>query len=205
MRKLTFGMNLSLDGYIAAPGDDLGWSVPSDELFQWWSDRVGATGRLLFNVLAMVAEFESDLIRLRTREGMRSPRPRVGCVASSPSSTAAKKHTWSPWCTVASTAPPRSPSSSVSAAQRSTAPSNGNAWKREPASRTRPRSADTSSRHRLSRIRHPCGTPAPHHARMGQSALMRFVNRGHMRALRAHSEAAVTPHLSGAPSPRRPE
>ena len=32
-------MNLSLDGYIAAPGDDLGWSVPSDELFQRWSDR----------------------------------------------------------------------------------------------------------------------------------------------------------------------
>ena len=44
MRKLTFAMNLSLDGYIAAPGDDLGWSVPSDEPFQWWSDRVGATG-----------------------------------------------------------------------------------------------------------------------------------------------------------------
>ena len=44
MRKLTFGMNVSLDGYIAGPGDDIGWSVPSDELFQWWSDRVGATG-----------------------------------------------------------------------------------------------------------------------------------------------------------------
>jgi len=28
-------------------------------------------GRLLFNVLAMIAEFESDLIRLRTREGMK--------------------------------------------------------------------------------------------------------------------------------------
>jgi DNA invertase Pin-like site-specific DNA recombinase len=28
-------------------------------------------GRLLFNVLAMVAEFGSDLIRLRTTEGMR--------------------------------------------------------------------------------------------------------------------------------------
>jgi len=28
-------------------------------------------GRLLFNVLAMVAEFETDLIRMRTREGMR--------------------------------------------------------------------------------------------------------------------------------------
>src|SRR4051794_24479935 len=48
MGKLTFGMNLSLDGYIAAPGDDLGWSVPSDELFQWWSDRVGATGLALY-------------------------------------------------------------------------------------------------------------------------------------------------------------
>ena len=30
-------------------------------------------GRLLFNVLAMVAEFESDLIRMRTREGMNEP------------------------------------------------------------------------------------------------------------------------------------
>ena len=28
-------------------------------------------GRLLFNALAMVAEFESDLIRMRTREGMK--------------------------------------------------------------------------------------------------------------------------------------
>ncbi len=33
-------------------------------------DPTDAVGRLLFNVLAMVAEFESDLIRLRT-EGMR--------------------------------------------------------------------------------------------------------------------------------------
>src|SRR3954469_16677188 len=28
-------------------------------------------GRLLFNALAMVAEFEADLVRLRTREGMK--------------------------------------------------------------------------------------------------------------------------------------
>ena len=48
MRKLTFGMNVSLDGYIAAPGEDIGWSVPSDELFQWWSDRVGATSVALY-------------------------------------------------------------------------------------------------------------------------------------------------------------
>ncbi len=34
-------------------------------------DPNDAVGRLLFNVLAMVAEFQSDLIRLRTREGMK--------------------------------------------------------------------------------------------------------------------------------------
>ena len=33
-------------------------------------DPTDAIGRLLFNVLAMVAEFEADLIRMRTREGM---------------------------------------------------------------------------------------------------------------------------------------
>lgn len=48
MRRLAFGMNVSLDGYIAAPGGDIGWSVPSDELFQWWSDRVGETGLALY-------------------------------------------------------------------------------------------------------------------------------------------------------------
>jgi dihydrofolate reductase len=48
MRTLTYGMNVSLDGYVAAPGDDLGWGVPSDELFQFWSDRVGATGLALY-------------------------------------------------------------------------------------------------------------------------------------------------------------
>jgi dihydrofolate reductase len=48
MRKLTYGINVSLDGYTAAPGDDLGWSAMSDELFQYWSDRVGSTGLALY-------------------------------------------------------------------------------------------------------------------------------------------------------------
>ncbi len=34
-------------------------------------DPTDPIGRLLFNALAMVAEFEADLIRMRTREGMR--------------------------------------------------------------------------------------------------------------------------------------
>ena len=37
-------------------------------------DPTDPVGRLLFNVLAMVAEFESDLIRMRTREGMQVAR-----------------------------------------------------------------------------------------------------------------------------------
>ena len=32
MRTLTYGMAMSLDGYVAAPGDDLSWSTPSDEI-----------------------------------------------------------------------------------------------------------------------------------------------------------------------------
>jgi DNA invertase Pin-like site-specific DNA recombinase len=37
-------------------------------------DPSDPVGRLLFNVLAMVAEFEADLIRARTREGMAAAR-----------------------------------------------------------------------------------------------------------------------------------
>ena len=48
MRKLTFAMSASLDGYITAPGDDLSWGTPSDELFRFWSDRVAATGLALY-------------------------------------------------------------------------------------------------------------------------------------------------------------
>jgi dihydrofolate reductase len=48
MRKLIFGMNVTLDGYIAAPGDDIGWGGPSDEMFQWWLDQDRASGLFLY-------------------------------------------------------------------------------------------------------------------------------------------------------------
>src|SRR4029077_14483505 len=48
MRKLIYGMNLPLDGYVAAPGDDLGWSGPSDELFQWWLEQELAIDLFLY-------------------------------------------------------------------------------------------------------------------------------------------------------------
>ncbi len=50
------GVKLNLGGSVHDPNDPV--------------------GRLLFNVLAMVAEFESDLIRMRTREGMKLAKAR---------------------------------------------------------------------------------------------------------------------------------
>ena len=50
-------------------------------------DPTDPDGRLLFNVLAMVAEFEADMIRARARaRACRSPSPRAAVAGSSPSS-----------------------------------------------------------------------------------------------------------------------
>jgi hypothetical protein len=45
-------------------------------------DPTDPVGRLLFNVLAMVAEFEADLIRARTREGMKVAKAKAPAVPS---------------------------------------------------------------------------------------------------------------------------
>jgi dihydrofolate reductase len=57
VRKLIYSMNATLDGYIAARGDDIGWSVPSAELHQWFNDRareigVSLYGRKLWEVMS---------------------------------------------------------------------------------------------------------------------------------------------------------
>ena len=39
MRKLIYGMNVTLDGYIAAPGDDIGWGGPPSEQLGGITDR----------------------------------------------------------------------------------------------------------------------------------------------------------------------
>lgn len=48
MRRLTYGLNVSLDGYVSAAGDDLSWSEPSDELFEWWLHEEQAVSLLLY-------------------------------------------------------------------------------------------------------------------------------------------------------------
>ncbi len=49
-------------------------------------DPTDPVARLLFNVLAMVAEFEADLIKARTREGMAVARVAGKLADASPSS-----------------------------------------------------------------------------------------------------------------------
>src|SRR3954451_14597394 len=46
--KLIYSMNVTLDGYIAARGDDIGWGVPSVELHEWFNDRARETGLSLY-------------------------------------------------------------------------------------------------------------------------------------------------------------
>ncbi|HLU59831.1 MAG TPA: dihydrofolate reductase family protein [Pseudonocardia sp.] len=56
MRRLIFGMNVTLDGYIAAPGDVIDWSAgdsgahggPSDELFRFWLEEEQASELTLY-------------------------------------------------------------------------------------------------------------------------------------------------------------
>mgnify|MGYP001200789461 FL=1 len=49
VRRLFYGMNVSLDGFIAAPGDEIGWSgPPSEELFAWWLDQERANSLSLY-------------------------------------------------------------------------------------------------------------------------------------------------------------
>ena len=48
MRRLIYAMNVTLDGYIAAPGGDIGWSTPSAELHQWFNDRARGLGASLY-------------------------------------------------------------------------------------------------------------------------------------------------------------
>lgn len=48
MRKLVYGMNVTVDGYVADPGGDIGWGVASDELFQFWLDEELAIGLFLY-------------------------------------------------------------------------------------------------------------------------------------------------------------
>jgi dihydrofolate reductase len=44
VRKLIYSATVSLDGFIAGPGGDLQWSVPSEELLRFHNERVAQLG-----------------------------------------------------------------------------------------------------------------------------------------------------------------
>jgi dihydrofolate reductase len=55
-RRIVYRMGVSLDGFIAAPGDDIGWTTPDEELFGFHVELLRTTafslyGRKLYEVM----------------------------------------------------------------------------------------------------------------------------------------------------------
>lgn len=65
MRKLIYSMTASLDGFIAGPGGDIGWSAPDEQLHRFHNDQVrelGAhlLGRRLYETMVYWETAERD-------------------------------------------------------------------------------------------------------------------------------------------------
>jgi dihydrofolate reductase len=57
MGTLIYGMNVSVDGYIADARGDIGWSNPDDELHRYWNDvtrgvALSLYGRRLYDLMS---------------------------------------------------------------------------------------------------------------------------------------------------------
>jgi dihydrofolate reductase len=48
VRKLVYSMGVSLDGFIAAPGDDIDWAAPDEELHRFHNEQARETGVNLY-------------------------------------------------------------------------------------------------------------------------------------------------------------
>ncbi|WP_228974206.1 dihydrofolate reductase family protein [Streptomyces sp. DH12] len=44
MRKVTYSMNVSLDGYIVGPDGGFDWSAPDEDVFRFWIDDIREVG-----------------------------------------------------------------------------------------------------------------------------------------------------------------
>ena len=53
MRKLIYSMTVSLDGFIAAPGGNIDWTAPDEELHQFHNDEVRELGAHLLGPAAV--------------------------------------------------------------------------------------------------------------------------------------------------------
>jgi DNA invertase Pin-like site-specific DNA recombinase len=98
------GIKLSLGGQVYDPTDPM--------------------GKMFFNILATFAEFEVDLLRLRTREGMAIARAKGKLRGKQPKLSPASSASWPGWPPPTSTPSPTSPRCLPSPAPPSTAPCN---------------------------------------------------------------------------------
>lgn len=46
--KLIYGMNVSLDGFVATPDGGLGWATVDEEVHRWWNDQLRGSGGSLY-------------------------------------------------------------------------------------------------------------------------------------------------------------
>lgn len=44
MRRVTYSMSVSLDGYIVGPDGSFDWAVPDEEVFRFWIDEIQQVG-----------------------------------------------------------------------------------------------------------------------------------------------------------------
>ncbi|MFG2332616.1 dihydrofolate reductase family protein [Streptomyces sp. NPDC048604] len=44
MRRVTYSMGVSLDGYIVGPDGGFDWTVPGDDVFRFWIDEIRDVG-----------------------------------------------------------------------------------------------------------------------------------------------------------------
>ncbi|MCX4768061.1 dihydrofolate reductase family protein [Streptomyces sp. NBC_01275] len=44
MRRVTYSMGVSLDGYIVGPDGGFEWTVPDEEVFRFWIDEIRGVG-----------------------------------------------------------------------------------------------------------------------------------------------------------------
>ncbi|MEU1312422.1 dihydrofolate reductase family protein [Streptomyces cinnamoneus] len=44
MRRVTYSMGVSLDGYIVGPGGDFDWTAPGEEVFRFVTDEIRGVG-----------------------------------------------------------------------------------------------------------------------------------------------------------------
>lgn len=142
-------------------------------------DAADAVGRLLFNVLAMVAGFESDLIRLRTCEGMRVAKAKGRLRGMQPRLNRRRevqpRLLGAHWRvrhgrgrrTLRHRALHRLPR------HRTTPPR-----RQSRACRDRDQTLNTPRRRRMSRIRHGNETPPPHTSSTGSERRARFLSWG---------------------------